>query len=140
MNRTTIWNRRAGLALHGLVGAVMILAGTAKVAGLFPPEEVAKLGLSQQIRLIGIGELVSGLLLVVPRTTGIGILLTSSFWGGAICLHMSRAEPYVAPAVLLLLSWAGAYLRRPGREAGAGMPARTLAANSHESERVVAAG
>jgi hypothetical protein len=140
MNKTTSWGRRAGLTLHGLVGAVMIFAGAAKVLGLLPAEEVAKLGLGQQIRLIGMGELLSGLLLIVPVTTRMGILLTSSFWGGAICLHMSRAESYVAPAVLLLLSWAGAYLRGPGREVGTGTSARAPAGASQESERAVAAG
>ena len=36
------------------------------------------------------------------------------FWGGAICLHMSKGEPFVIPSVFLLLTWAGAYLRVPG--------------------------
>jgi hypothetical protein len=123
-----IWGQRAGLALHGLVGAVMILAGTAKVLGLLPVEAVEKLGLGPQIRLIGVGELASGLLMILPRTTRIGILLTSSFWGGAICLHMSRSEEYVGAAVLLLLSWAGAYLRDQGFPGGSG------AAASQQSE------
>jgi hypothetical protein len=105
--------RVTGLVLHLLIGGIMILAGGAKVLGLMPPEELAKHGLGDQIRLIGAGELVTALLLLIPRTSSLGILLTSSFWGGAICLHMAHGEPYVVPAALLVLSWVGAYLRYP---------------------------
>ena len=100
--------------LHGLVGGIMILAGSAKVLGFFPPEEVAKLGLSLPIQVIGVGELASAILLLVPRTSSLGLLLTSGFWGGAICLHMSKAEPFVMQCVFLLTVWVGGYLRVPG--------------------------
>ena len=104
----------AGLVLHVLIGGIMILAGSAKLLGLFPPEEVAKLGLGVPIQVIGAGEVVTAILLLIPRTASLGVLLASSFWGGAICLHMSRAEPFVMQSVLLLLTWVGAYLRVPG--------------------------
>ena len=111
-----IWNWKtiAGWVLHGLVGGAMLLAGSAKVLGLFPPEQVEKLGLSVPIQLIGAGELVSAILLLVPRTASLGVLLTSGFWGGAICLHMSKGEPFVLQSVFLLLTWVGAFLRVPG--------------------------
>ena len=86
------WKTIAGWVLHGLVGGIMLLAGSAKVVGLFPAEQVEKLGLSVPIQVIGAGELVSALLLLVPRTASLGVLLTSGFWGGAICLHMSKAR------------------------------------------------
>jgi hypothetical protein len=108
-NRKTI----AGLVLHVLIAGIMILAGSAKLLGLFPPEEVAKLGLSVPIQVIGAGELLTAILLLIPRTSSLGILLASSFWGGAICLHMSKTEPFVLQSALLLLTWVGAYLRVP---------------------------
>jgi hypothetical protein len=37
------WKTIAGWVLHGLIGGIMILAGSAKLAGLFPPEMVATL-------------------------------------------------------------------------------------------------
>jgi hypothetical protein len=116
-----------GLVLHGLVGGLMTLSGSAKLLGLLPPEAVDKLGLGEHIRLVGAGELLTAILLLIPWTLPVGILLASSFWGGAICLHMAHSEPYVAPSVLLVLSWTGAYLRNPamfdslsGRRATAG--------------------
>jgi hypothetical protein len=108
------WKTIAGWVLHGLIAGMMILAGSAKVFGLFPPEEVAKLGLSLPIQVIGAGELASAILLLIPRTSSLGLLLTSAFWGGAICLHMSKGELFVLQSALLLFTWVGGYLRVPG--------------------------
>ena len=114
MKTTMNWKTVGGWVLHGLIAGMMILAGSAKVFGLFPPEEVAKLGLSLPIQVIGVGELASAILLLIPRTSSLGLLLTSGFWGGAICLHMSKGEPFVLQSVLLLFTWVGGYLRVPG--------------------------
>ena len=114
MKATRNWKTVGGWVLHGLVAGIMILAGSAKVFGLFPPEEVAKLGLSLPIQVIGVGELASAVLLLVPRTSSLGLLLASGFWGGAICLHMSKGESFVMQSVFLLIVWVGGYLRVPG--------------------------
>jgi hypothetical protein len=114
MKATWNWKTIAGLVLHVLIAGIMLLAGSAKLLGLFPPEEVAKLGLSVPIGVIGAGEVATALLLLVPRTSSLGVLLASSFWGGAICFHMSHGEPFVVQSVLLLLTWLGACLRVPG--------------------------
>jgi hypothetical protein len=114
MKSTRNWKMVGGWVLHGLIAGMMILAGSAKVLGFFPPEEVAKLGLSLPIQVIGVGELASAILLLIPRTSSLGLLLTSGFWGGAICLHMSKAEPFVIQSVFLLVTWVGGYLRVPG--------------------------
>ena len=114
MKSTRNWKMVGGWVLHGLIAGMMILAGSAKVLGFFPPEEVAKLGLSLPIQVIGAGELASAILLLIPRTSSLGLLLTSGFWGGAICLHMSKGELFVFQSVLLLFTWVGGYLRVPG--------------------------
>jgi len=74
---------------------------------------VAKMGLSLPIRVIGLGELACAILFLVPRTSSLGVLLTSGFWGGAICLHMSKGDSFVLQSAFLLLTWVGAYLRVP---------------------------
>ncbi len=114
MKSTRNWKMVGGWVLHGLIAGMMILAGSAKVLGFFPPEEVAKLGLSLPIQVIGVGELASAILLLMPRTSSLGLLLTSAFWGGAVCLHMSKGEPFVIQSVFLLITWVGGYLRVPG--------------------------
>jgi hypothetical protein len=108
------WKVINGWVLHGLIGGIMILAGSAKIFGLFPPDQVAKMGLSLPIAVIGAGELASAVLLLIPRTSSLGLLLTSAFWGGAICLHISKGDPFVLQSAFLLLTWVGAYLRVPG--------------------------
>src|SRR5207245_9670521 len=111
MKATRNWKMIGGWVLHGLIAGMMILAGSAKVFGLFPPEEVAKLGLSLPIQVIGAGELASAILLLIPRTSSLGLLLTSGFWGGAICLHMSKGEPFVLQPALLLFTCVAGYVR-----------------------------
>lgn len=113
MSNTSKWLRIAGLVLHGLIAGIMILAGSVKVLGLFPPDKVAEMGLLDWIRVIGVGEVATAVLLLSPRTSSLGVLLASSFWGGAICLHMSKGQDIVVVSVLLLLTWVGAYLRLP---------------------------
>src|ERR1700758_5700511 len=114
MKATRNWKLIGGWVLHGWMAGIMILAGSAKVFGFFPPEAVAKLGLSLPIQVIGVGELASAILMLVPRTSSLGLLLTSGFWGGAICLHMSKGELFVLQSALLLFTWVGGYLRVPG--------------------------
>jgi hypothetical protein len=113
MKERKTWGKIAGLVLHILIGGLMIFTGLEKILGFVPPEVLAKYGLGEQVRLIGAGALLSAVLLLIPRTSSLGILLTSSFWGGAICIHMAHGEPYLIQAMLLVLSWAGAYLRNP---------------------------
>ena len=137
MKASRNWKTFAGWVLHGLVAGIMLLAGSAKVLGLFPPEQVEKLGLSVPIQVIGAGELVSAILLLVPRTASLGVLLTSGFWGGAICLHMSKGEPFVLQSALLLLTWAGAYLRVPGVLASLSAPSKAVRPSADVAEAFV---
>jgi hypothetical protein len=137
MNASRNWKTIAGWVLHGLVGGSMLLAGSAKVLGLFPPEQVAKLGLGVPIQVIGAGELVSAVLLLVPRAASLGVLLASGFWGGAICLHMSKGEPFVVQSVFLLLTWVGAYLRVPGTFGSFAVSAKTEPSITNATEVLV---
>jgi hypothetical protein len=113
MNERKSWGKIAGLVLHVLIGGLLIFTGSQKVLGSVPPEALVRYGLGDQARLIGVGASLSGLLLLIPRTSALGILLTSSFWGGAICIHLAHGEPFLLQAILLVLTWTGAYLRNP---------------------------
>ena len=92
MKASRNWKTVAGWVLHGLVAGIMLLAGSAKVLGLFPPEQVEKFGLSVPIQVIGAGELVSAILLLVPRTASLGVLLTSAFWAAPSACTCPRAN------------------------------------------------
>jgi hypothetical protein len=112
MNERKNWGKIAGLALHVLIGGLLICTGLQKVLGSVPPEALVKYGLAEQTRLIGAGAILTALLLI-PRTASLGVLLASAFWGGAICIHMAHGESYNFQVILLVLTWAGAYLRHP---------------------------
>jgi hypothetical protein len=107
--------RIGGLVLHALLGGLMIFAGIAKLAGMMPPEATQKMpaGISGNLKLIGVGELVTAILLILPFTSSLGVLLASGFWGGVICIQMAQGQDYIVPSVFLLLTWFGAYLRDP---------------------------
>ncbi len=116
MSKSWNWMKIAGLVLHVLIGGLMIFASLGKVTGT-PPAQVLeilkKTGLDEHLRLIGYGELITGILLIVPWTASLGVLLASAFWGGTICTHMSMHDTYVPQSVFLALTWVGAYLRLP---------------------------
>jgi hypothetical protein len=137
MTKRQNWSKITGLVLHCLIGGLLIFTGSAKILGLVPPEAMAKYGLGEQARLIGAGAILTALLLLIPRTSSLGILLTSSFWGGAICTHMAHNEPYLFQAVMLVLSWAGAYLRNPATLSSFSDPPGEARAVSLEQEPAV---
>jgi hypothetical protein len=115
-NQSPKWMSVVGLICHVLVGGLMLFACGMKAYGKFPPEmleQMTKYGVADNIRIIGVGGLVSAILMIIPRTSFLGSLAVSSYWGGAICLHMSHHEPYLIPSVLVLLTWTGAILRHP---------------------------
>ena len=137
MTKRKNWDRIAGLVLHLLIGGLLIFTGSQKVLGSVPPEALVKYGLAEQTWLIGAGAIVTALLLLIPSTSSLGILLASSFWGGAICIHMAHGEPYLFQAVMLVLSWAGAYLRNPATLGSFSRPLGTTREVAVEAEPAV---
>ena len=113
MNERKNWSKVAGLVMHALIGALLILTGSEKIFGSAPPGPLVKYGLAEQTRLIGTGAVVTAVLVLIPRTLLLGMLVASSFWGGAICIHMANGEPYVFQSAMLVLTWVGAWLRNP---------------------------
>jgi hypothetical protein len=128
------WGKAAGLVVHLLIGGLLTFTGAQKVFGSVPPATLVKYGLGGQARLIGAGAVLTALLLVLPRTSALGTLWASAFWGGAICIHMAHGEPYLVQATLLVLSWAGAYLRNPATFRSGSCPPRRERAVVAESE------
>ena len=127
------WGQISGLVLHILIGGLLIFTGLQKLLGSAPPGALVRFGLGEQARLIGAGALITALLLLLPRTSSFGILLTSSFWGGATCIDMAHGDRYVFQATLLLLVWIGAYLRNPATLSsffGPAPPPREVAAEA----------
>lgn len=115
----TKFRRVTGRVLLTLVAVVMLFAGSGKLFGFAPKmvvEQLEGLGLGNDLFLIGLAEVASAVLLLIPPTSSLGVLMASSFWGGAIVAHMTGNDYAGAavPAVLNALAWAGALLRYPG--------------------------
>ncbi len=105
-----------GWVLVSLVSAALAFAGAGKLFGFAPPEIVTaltKAGIQDRMQLIGFGALVTSLLLIVPRTASLGVLLASSYWGGAILFHFVAGDSFAPPTVLLVMTWVGTALRGP---------------------------
>ncbi|MDQ3256430.1 MAG: DoxX family protein [Acidobacteriota bacterium] len=106
--------RIAAWILTGLLTLMFVSSAAGKLLSAAPVVEMfEKWRLGNQLTLIGVGELVSALLFLVPVTNSLGLLLLSAYLGGAIVTHMQHGEPYVVPAVLLVLVWVTGYLRHP---------------------------
>lgn len=104
----------AGNVLAAFCGLALVGSGAVKILGVRKAVDgLEALGFTGRVRLIGIGETVSALLFVFPQTRPIGLLLVSAHMGGAIATHMQHRLSYVAPAALLGLVWAAAWLSHP---------------------------
>jgi hypothetical protein len=71
-------------------------------------------GLSAEIyRLLGVIELISALLFLVPRTAVLGLLLLASYLGGAIATHLQHGQPIAFPVAIEVFVWVTAVIRLP---------------------------
>jgi hypothetical protein len=94
----------AGWVLTGLLAVLFAGSATMKLIRAADVVEMfQKWGLGNDVLLIGVGELASALLFVIPRTHSLGVLLLSGYMGGAIVTHMRHGEPYVFQSIILLL-------------------------------------
>jgi hypothetical protein len=62
---------------------------------------------------IAILELACTALFLFPRTAGLGALLLTGFFGGAIVTHIVGHENFAAPVIAGLIVWAAACFRVP---------------------------
>ncbi|GAC1351591.1 MAG: DoxX family protein [Polyangiales bacterium] len=75
-------------------------------------EGFGKFGYSEgMLTPLGIVELTSLILYLVPKTAVLGAVLLTGYLGGAIATHLRAGEPFIAPLVLGVLVWAGLFLR-----------------------------
>ncbi len=88
-----------------IMSAVMKLTGAKQVV-----EGLTKAGLGNYIMLIGVIELVSVALFLIPKTTKIGFYLLCSYLCGAIVMELASGQAPSA-AVFLSIIWVAVYMR-----------------------------
>lgn len=105
----------AGRILTAMVTLILLGSGVAKIAGA--PKMVDPLvhaGIPRTaIVPIALLELLCLAVYLIPRTTGLGTLLLTGYFGGATVTHLIGGESVVPPLMIGLMIWAGAYLRLP---------------------------
>jgi hypothetical protein len=110
-------NRKiASWVVSALVGLAMVASSMGKFSGGEQILEMfEKMHLGSYRMLIGVIELGSAILFLVPRTSSLGTFLITGYFGGAIVAHLSLGEPdKLMPAIILgLLAWTGNFLRNP---------------------------
>jgi hypothetical protein len=88
-----------------VMSAVMKLTGSEKiVTGL------TQAGLGNYVQLLGVTELLSVALFLIPKTFKVGFLLVTSYLGGALSIELAAGQPPMA-AMFLTIVWVSAYLR-----------------------------
>ena len=106
-----LWAGRILSALPVLmmgVGGAFAFSGSPQVV-----EGMSKFGYpASAVLLVGVLELVSALVYVVPRTAVLGGILMTGYLGGAVATHVRVGDPGWPLAVILgIFVWAGLYLR-----------------------------
>jgi hypothetical protein len=107
------WQRVTGWVLSGLLAFVFVPSAVFKIAqpdGFI--EEWSKMYPAHAARPLGVIELLTFGLYLVPKTRYLGGMLLLAYLGGAVATHV-RADDgkYFAPVVIGVVAWLGLYLR-----------------------------
>ncbi len=103
-----------GWAISILVGLALLVSGIFK---FMPPAPEAEQGLqhigwrADQLGTLGILEILSAVLYLIPQTAILGAILVSGYMGGAIATHLRVGDPVVVQVVIPVLAWLGIWLR-----------------------------
>ena len=62
---------------------------------------------------MGVLELTCAILYAIPRTSVLGAVLLTGYFGGAIATHVRMGEAFPSPLILAIVVWVGIYLREP---------------------------
>ena len=128
---TSRLTRNSSIGTRILVACALLLVASSMVKFWHPGAVLTYLGSmgfeDADVYLIGVIELTTAVLLLFPRTRGIGILMATAYLGGAVAAHVAihrftTSDPFVAfmaththigtlePGVLLGALWFGAWL------------------------------
>lgn len=99
-----------------ILGGLVLLASAA-TKFLQVPKVVAEIGAlgftGWRLMFVAVLEVGSASLFLFPATRSIGLLLVSSYMGGAIAAHLGHGQLIFQPAIILLIFWLGTWLRHP---------------------------
>jgi hypothetical protein len=101
--------------LTGLIAFVFIGSAVGKLTADADALTLAEgFGLNAQTyTFLGIIEIISIILFIIPRTGILGTLLLAAFMGGAIATHLEHAQSVLAPCIIQAFLWMVAIYRFP---------------------------
>lgn len=101
--------------LAGIVGLLFIASAAGKLAGSQQTIDMAQqLGISAAtFKTLGVIELLSAVLFIIPRTGVLGTLLLAAYMGGAIATHLQHGLPLSPVIIIEALVWIVAVVRFP---------------------------
>jgi hypothetical protein len=107
------WMFWTGCVLSALPVLLMLFSAFAKLSG---SEEAVKgfadMGYPADARLwIGIAEVGSTLVYVIPQTAVFGAILLTGYLGGATDVHVRTGQPFWIPVAVGIVIWLGLYFR-----------------------------
>jgi hypothetical protein len=104
-----------GWTLSGTVLLLLTASAIDKISGSAHALEMTRsFGISPEVyRTLGIIELTSVILFIFPGTGVLGLLLLSSYMGGAIATHLQHGQSIVFPSAIEALIWTAALIRYP---------------------------
>ncbi len=111
VSKKRLW---AGRMISSLPVLVLLFSGVMKLMKPAPVMQAfARFGYPESLVLgIGIVELACTVVYVIPRTSILGAILLTGYFGGAIATHVRIGDPlFVVPLALGVLVWGGLYFR-----------------------------
>ncbi|MFA6083829.1 DoxX family protein [Mucilaginibacter sp.] len=104
-----------GWTVSGIVLLLLTASAIDKIIGSAHALEMTRsFGITPVVyRTLGMIELTSVILFIFPRTGVLGLLLLSSYIGGAIATHLQHGQSIVFPSAIEALIWVAALIRYP---------------------------
>jgi hypothetical protein len=101
--------------LTGLVAFVFVGSALGKLTADADALKMAEgFGLNaQNYAILGVIEIISIILFIIPRTGVLGTLLLAAYMGGAIATHLEHGQSVIAPCVIQTFLWIVAVYRFP---------------------------
>jgi len=114
-SKSPAWMYWTGWVVTVLPSLLLIFSAVTKfLAPPFVTEGFTKAGWNANLLVpLGITELASTILYLIPQTSTLGAILLTGYMGGAIAHHLRLGEPIVFQVVVGVLIWLGLFLREP---------------------------
>jgi hypothetical protein len=109
------WMTWVGWIVSLLPAGMLLFSASGKLMNVSALDEGFKhIGWPREVAFaLGVVELASTVLYLIPQTAVLGAILITGYLGGAIATHVRIHEAFVFQAILGVLAWLGLYLREP---------------------------